>query len=106
MTYLEEEEEGEKEEEDEEEEIHQSRSEHDFPSGSRSYRHAKEEEQEEEEKEEIQRQWVLGLEHPPARAAMGSSMGSPPSMSTSVQGLTLVHFPAQRKRFSWDRGCA
>ena len=21
------------------------------------------------------------------------------------QGLTLVHFPAQRKRFLWDRGC-
>jgi hypothetical protein len=22
------------------------------------------------------------------------------------QGLTLVHFSAQRKRFAWDRGCA
>ena len=24
---------------------------------------------------------------------------------TRVQGLTLVHFSAQRKRFLWDRGC-
>jgi hypothetical protein len=23
----------------------------------------------------------------------------------SRQGLTLVHFPAQRQRFVWDRGC-
>ena len=22
------------------------------------------------------------------------------------QGLTLVHFPAQLKRFPWDRGCS
>jgi hypothetical protein len=30
-----------------------------------------------------------------------------PSMvsDTSYQGLTLVHFSAQRKRFLWDRGC-
>jgi len=26
-------------------------------------------------------------------------------MSASSQGLTLVHFPAQGKRFPWDRGC-
>jgi hypothetical protein len=25
--------------------------------------------------------------------------------SPSYQGLTLVHFSAQRKRFLWDRGC-
>jgi len=22
-----------------------------------------------------------------------------------VQGLAVVHFPSQRKRFVWDRGC-
>ena len=27
------------------------------------------------------------------------------SSSTLGQGLTLVHFSAQRKRFVWDRGC-
>jgi hypothetical protein len=27
-----------------------------------------------------------------------------PSRSASRQGLTLVHFPAQRKRFVWDEG--
>jgi hypothetical protein len=27
------------------------------------------------------------------------------STSTVSQGLTLVHFSAQRKRFLWDRGC-
>jgi len=25
--------------------------------------------------------------------------------SASAQGLTLLHFSAQRKRFLWDRGC-
>ena len=29
----------------------------------------------------------------------------PLELASSVQGLTLVHFSAQRKRFLWDRGC-
>jgi hypothetical protein len=33
---------------------------------------------------------------------VGSGAGS---SATSVQGLTLVHFMAQRKRFLLDRGC-
>ena len=28
------------------------------------------------------------------------------SVSAVRQGLTLVHFSAQRERFLWDRGCA
>ena len=27
------------------------------------------------------------------------------ALITLDQGLTLVHFSAQRKRFLWDRGC-
>ena len=27
------------------------------------------------------------------------------AQGTQQQGLTLVHFSAQRKRFLWDRGC-
>jgi hypothetical protein len=27
------------------------------------------------------------------------------SLSSKRQGLTLVHFPAQLKRFLWDSGC-
>jgi len=33
-------------------------------------------------------------------------MGTSTSMAATVlQGLKLVHFSAQRKRFLWDRGC-
>ena len=34
-----------------------------------------------------------------------SSTAVPLPASASEQGLTLVHFSAQRKRFMWDRGC-
>jgi len=36
----------------------------------------------------------------------GSLIGhSPDLVANARQGLTLVHFSAQRKRFLWDRGC-
>ena len=43
-------------------------------------------------------------------AASLSSVHPPPitmpsSTAAFVQGLTLVHFSVQRKRFVWDRGC-
>jgi len=39
-----------------------------------------------------------------ATADTTSGAGTPVSTTTG-QGLTLVHFPAQCKRFLWDRGC-
>jgi len=38
----------------------------------------------------------------PHRMHLGSARAA--SVSTGSQGLTLVHFSAQRKRFLWDRG--
>jgi hypothetical protein len=29
----------------------------------------------------------------------------PPPAGAAIQGLTIVHFLAQHKRFLWDRGC-
>jgi len=34
-----------------------------------------------------------------------SSSCADSTAATSCQGLTLVHFSAQRKRFVWSRGC-
>jgi hypothetical protein len=39
---------------------------------------------------------------PPPMAAGGSCARS---ITAVGQGLTLVHFSAQRKRIRWDRGC-
>jgi len=33
------------------------------------------------------------------------SIGEDDNVFTQYQGLTLVHFSAQRERFLWDRGC-
>jgi len=43
------------------------------------------------------------LRSPPAGAIVVIS--SDPAASTRTQGLTLVHFSAQRKRFLLDKGC-
>jgi len=36
---------------------------------------------------------------------MGTNETRKRPAETSVQGFTLVHFSAQRKRFLWDKGC-
>ena len=38
-------------------------------------------------------------------ASAASSAGEGAGAGTSSQGLTLVHFSAQRLRFVWNRGC-
>ena len=35
----------------------------------------------------------------------GKPLPSATMRTTTIQGLTLVHFSAQCKRFLWDRGC-
>ena len=40
----------------------------------------------------------------PAPVTMVRPSGEMARYSTRSQGLTLVHFSAQRKRFLWDRG--
>jgi hypothetical protein len=45
------------------------------------------------------RRYTLALPSSP-RGAYGT-----PSLSGMRQGLTLVHFSAQPKRFLWDKGC-
>ena len=37
--------------------------------------------------------------------AVSDSSARSTHTGASRQGLTLVHFSAQRKRFMWDRGC-
>jgi hypothetical protein len=43
--------------------------------------------------------------HPVAYPSTVESRRVNPTQSAAAQGLTLVHFSAQRKRFLWDRGC-
>jgi len=77
-----------------------------------------EEEEEEFEAEEIQRRSSACSQHPPSPAllpdprelalALASSCARTSAFSisaASTQGLTLVHFSAQRKRFVWNMGC-
>ena len=40
-----------------------------------------------------------------ANEAVKEGTGSPATAAGAGQGLTLVHFSAQRKRFRWDWGC-
>ena len=40
-----------------------------------------------------------------AAAAICATDAAASSAAASRQGLTLVHFSPQRKRFLWDRGC-
>ena len=41
-----------------------------------------------------------------AAAGPGPASAPAPAPATAcIQGLTLLHFSAQRKRFLWDRGC-
>jgi len=45
---------------------------------------------------------------PRVAAVQSSAYSSTPMWrlpAAAEQGLTLVHFSAQRKRFLWDRGC-
>jgi hypothetical protein len=42
---------------------------------------------------------------PLASAALTASVAAAPASPPVNQGLTLVHFLAQRKRFLWNRGC-
>jgi len=53
----------------------------------------------EEEEEEPQRRLSAGSHNNPPASACSAS-------ASSSQGLTLVHFSAQRKRFLWDRVCS
>ena len=49
---------------------------------------------------------VLVLNTPPALSSTAvAGVRSSSLEMASDQGLTLVHFSAQRKRFLWDRGC-
>ena len=43
--------------------------------------------------------------HPAPAPAAAAPAAAAPTSSASAQGLTLVHFSAQRKRYVWDRVC-
>ena len=51
------------------------------------------------------RVWDLAAAAPSLTAVMRGHEGTERTVSPAGQGLTLVHFSAQRKRFLWDRGC-
>jgi hypothetical protein len=45
--------------------------------------------------------WLPGTDH----AGIATQLVVERALEAEGQGLTLVHFSAQRKRFLWDRGC-
>ena len=79
--------------------------------GACSYRRVeKEEEEEEEEEKEEEMQGRSSanacFQQFPCQAGYEAQQrGFAGAAAAHHQGLTLVHLPAQRKRFLWARGC-